>query len=154
MHNTYHIHLICHDLITLQYVVKRTNDEAPHCALSSNLCYFIPLRSKYFPQYSILKQPKSMFLLQCDRQNSNPDNISIMFSLMWQNMPCLYSLYRQPEDPFFMATEQHHMQSMTSDWCRPLLIMNETTILQLATDWWDSNCLQNITETQPDRKSQ
>ena len=44
-----------------------TDDEAPHCAVSSSPLlphYLIPLRPKYLPQHPILRHPQPTFLPQ------------------------------------------------------------------------------------------
>ena len=52
-----------------------------HRSLISSLCSFfqfpyflVPLRPKYFPQYSILKHPQPTFLPQCERSSFTPIN--------------------------------------------------------------------------------
>jgi hypothetical protein len=37
-----------------------------------SLFFLVPLRPKYSPQYPILKQPKPMFLSQCERPRFTP----------------------------------------------------------------------------------
>jgi hypothetical protein len=55
IHATCHAHLIRLDLIIL-IILGEENKFSP------TLCHFIPLRSKYSPQHSVLKHPPSMFL--------------------------------------------------------------------------------------------
>jgi hypothetical protein len=39
---------------------------------SPTSCHFIPLRSKYSPEHSVLKHPQSMFLPYCQRPSFTP----------------------------------------------------------------------------------
>jgi len=47
------------------YLVMRTSYEAPRYVVFSFSCYFLPLRSKYFPQHPVLRYLQSMLLLNC-----------------------------------------------------------------------------------------
>jgi hypothetical protein len=49
--------------------VKPKNYEAPRYKLSPHSYHFIPLRSKYFPQYPVLRHPQSVLFPDCDGLN-------------------------------------------------------------------------------------
>ena len=55
-----------------QYWVRSTNHLAPRYAISSILPYLVPPRSKYSPQYHVLKHPQLPFLPQCQRPSFTP----------------------------------------------------------------------------------
>jgi hypothetical protein len=62
MYATCPAHLILPVLIILIILVKSTSYEAPHYAVFSTSCHFIPLWCKYSLQHPVLKHPQSMFL--------------------------------------------------------------------------------------------
>jgi hypothetical protein len=56
-------------LITQNYLLRSIEHEAPCYVFFSTTCYFIPLRSKYLPQHTILEKFWPMLLPQCERSN-------------------------------------------------------------------------------------
>ena len=49
---------------------------------SSHPCFFVPLRSKYYPQHPILEHLRPMFVPQCDRPTFTPIQKTDKFILL------------------------------------------------------------------------
>jgi hypothetical protein len=62
-------YLNVHNLITLTIFDEEHKYEAPHYAVFSILCHFLPIGSIYSHQYPVLRHSQSVFFPYCEKPN-------------------------------------------------------------------------------------
>lgn len=83
------VHGLFLDPITLISLVQSTSHKLLTTQFHPDFCHFLPVRSKYLPDQTVVELPQPVFHLQCDRHVSQP--YTLRESIIICNIFNLYS---------------------------------------------------------------